>query len=143
MSPKAARRKIYITARDRQRLEDLIDNAPAVAARDRAGIEALRAELERARTIDAKDVPPTVVTMNTRLTLRDLAEPGAMEATLVFPEDADAPAGRLSVLSPVGTAILGYAEGDTIEWAVPAGVRQLRIEQILFQPEAAARAQQA
>jgi regulator of nucleoside diphosphate kinase len=141
MSPKAARRKIYITARDRQRLEDLLDNAPAIAARDRAGIEALRAELGRARTIDARDVPPTVVTMNTRLTLRDLAEPEAMEATLVFPEDADAPAGRLSILSPVGTAILGYAEGDTIEWAVPAGIRSLRIERILFQPEAAARAQ--
>jgi regulator of nucleoside diphosphate kinase len=56
--------------------------------------------------------------------------------TVVFPQYADVDTGKVSVISPVGTAVLGYAEGDTIEWSVPAGKRRLRIEKILFQPEA-------
>ena len=66
-----------------------------------------------------------------------LDDDSRMEVTLVFPADADIDAGKLSVLSPVGTALLGYAEGDTVEWEVPAGKRRIRIEKILYQPEAA------
>jgi regulator of nucleoside diphosphate kinase len=60
-----------------------------------------------------------------------------MEFVLVFPQDADADLGMISILAPVGTAILGYAKGNTVEWPVPSGVRRIRIEDILYQPEAA------
>jgi regulator of nucleoside diphosphate kinase len=59
------------------------------------------------------------------------------EYELVYPADADMAHGRLSVLAPVGTAILGYRRGDVIEWPVPAGLRRLRVEEVLYQPERA------
>ncbi len=59
------------------------------------------------------------------------------EYTLVFPKDADIESGRISVMSPIGTAILGYSVGDAIEWTVPAGTRRIRIEAVPYQPEAA------
>jgi regulator of nucleoside diphosphate kinase len=75
--------------------------------------------------------------MNTRLLFHDLDDDSKMEVTLVFPADADIDAGKLSILSPVGTALLGYRKGNTVEWEVPAGKRRIRIEKILYQPEAA------
>ncbi len=82
-------------------------------------------------------IPPDVVTMNSRVVLRDLDSDETMTYTLVFPKDADIGAGAISVLAPVGTAIIGYAVGAVIEWPVPGGIRRIRIEQILYQPEAA------
>jgi regulator of nucleoside diphosphate kinase len=67
----------------------------------------------------------------------DLDDKTNMEVSLVFPSEADMSAGRLSVLSPIGTALLGYEKGDTIEWMVPAGKRRIQITDILYQPEAA------
>ena len=96
----------------------------------------LTAELRRAKVVDPRKVPKDVVTMNTRLKLKFLDDGTDMEVTLVFPAEADIDRGKLSVLSPIGTAVLGYAEGDTIEWDVPAGKRSVRIEKILYQPEA-------
>jgi regulator of nucleoside diphosphate kinase len=55
----------------------------------------------------------------------------------VFPTEADFAEGKISVLAPIGTAILGYKQGDTIEWSVPSGLRRLKVEEILYQPEAA------
>jgi regulator of nucleoside diphosphate kinase len=60
-----------------------------------------------------------------------------MTWTLVFPEDADIDQNRISVLAPIGTAMLGYSVGDTIEWPVPEGLRRIQVKEILYQPEAA------
>ena len=100
-------------------------------------MEELEAELQEIKLVDAKQVPPTVVTMNSRVQLVDVDTNQTMVFTLTFPKDADIDAGKLSVLSPIGTAILGYAEGDVIEWRVPAGLRRIKIEKVLYQPEAA------
>jgi len=78
-----------------------------------------------------------VVTMNSKVILRDLDISEEMNYCLVFPKDADIASGAISVLAPVGTAILGYREGDIVEWPVPSGKRRIRIEKILYQPEAA------
>jgi regulator of nucleoside diphosphate kinase len=97
----------------------------------------MEAELRNARVVESQEVPPNVVTMNTRLVFRDLEDDSTMEVTLVFPADADIDQGKMSVLSPIGTGLLGYAVGDTIDWKVPGGTRRVKIEEILYQPEAA------
>ncbi|BBO73199.1 RNA polymerase-binding protein Rnk [Desulfosarcina widdelii] len=130
-------RTIYITKFDLERLEDLLAAAGEFSYRDRLDLEELEAEIQEGTLVDSKNVPPNVVTMNSRVALIDIDENKPMIFTLTFPRDADIDKGRLSVLSPVGTAILGHAEGDVIEWRVPAGHRCFKIERILYQPEAA------
>ena len=132
-----AKRKIYVTELDRQRLEDLIATIEEFGHRDRNDIDALAAELRRAETVSAKDIPANVVTMNSRVVLRDLGSGEQKTYTLVFPRNANVDTGAISVLAPVGTAILGYAAGDEVEWRVPSGTRRFRIEEVLYQPEAA------
>ena len=97
-------------------------------------------ELDRARIVSAGSVPADVVTMNSRVRMTDLDTGKEMTYTLVFPREADFSQGKISVLAPIGTAILGYRAGDVIEWRVPGGRRKLRVEEILHQPEAAERA---
>lgn len=125
-------RTIYITKFDLERLEDLL-----AAVQRQGDVEELEAELQRAELVDSKEIPPTVVTMNSRVKLLDVDQNRSMVFTLVFPRDADIDAGKLSILSPIGTAILGFSVGDVIEWRVPRGRRRIKIEQVLYQPEAA------
>jgi len=130
-------RTVYITKFDLERLEDLLAVAGEFRYRDRADLQELEEELDNCKVVESTEVPPDVVTMNSRVRLRDLATQEEMVFTLVFPKDADIAAGKLSVVSPIGTAILGYSTGDTVEWRVPAGMRRIRIEELLYQPEAA------
>ena len=130
-------RTIYITKFDLERLEDLLAAAGEFNCRDRDDLEELEAELQKGKLVDFKNVPPNVVTMNSRVRLIDVDENKPMVFTLTFPRDADIGTGKLSVLSPIGTAILGHSEGDLIEWRVPAGLRRFKIEKVLYQPEAA------
>ena len=127
----------YITKFDLARLEDLLAAAGEFNYRDRDDLEELETELQEGKLFDSKEVPPNVVTMNTRVQLVEVDSNQSMVFTLVFPKKADIDAGKLSVLSPIGTAILGYSERDLIEWRVPAGLRRIEIEKVLYQPEAA------
>jgi len=129
-------RQIFVTANDLQRLKELLSVAGSFHYRDRNDLKSLETELGRAKIVESKDVPPTVVTMNTKLRFVDLDDKSKMEVSLVFPSEADISVGRLSVLSPIGTALLGYEKGDTIEWQVPGGKRRIQITDILYQPEA-------
>jgi regulator of nucleoside diphosphate kinase len=130
-------RTIYITKFDLERLEDLLAAAGEFNYRDRGDLEELETELQGGKIVDAKNVPPNIVTMNSRVRLVDVDENKPMVFTLTFPRDADIEAGKLSVPSPVGTAILGHSENDVIERRVPGGFRQFKIEKVLYQPEAA------
>ncbi|MFA5183456.1 MAG: nucleoside diphosphate kinase regulator [Syntrophales bacterium] len=130
-------RTIYITKFDFERLEELLAVAAEFSYRDRGDLEKLDEELQKGNVVDSKEVPPNVVTMNSRVRLLDVEKNQSMVYTLVFPKDADLDAGKLSVLSPIGTAIFGYSVGDVIEWQVPKGMRRIKIEQVLYQPEAA------
>jgi regulator of nucleoside diphosphate kinase len=127
-------RKIYITSQDKSRLEKLIREAAGQGGID---LEPLVNELERAEIVSPKEVPPGVVTMNSKVVLRDLKTSEIMTYVLVFPKEADIDLGAISVLAPVGTAILGYSKGDVVEWQVPSGMRHICIEDVLYQPEAA------
>jgi regulator of nucleoside diphosphate kinase len=86
--------------------------------------------------VDSRDVPPDVVTVNSKVELLDLDKNEKMIFVLVFPNEADINQGKISILAPVGTAILGYRVGDKVIWRVPAGQRRIKIQKILYQPEA-------
>jgi regulator of nucleoside diphosphate kinase len=130
-------RTIIISDADHQRLEALIESVRYNASLREAYLDALDGELKRARVVPQSDMPPEVITMNTVVRLRDLDSDDTEEYELVYPADADVSLNRISVLAPIGTAILGYRLGDVIEWPVPAGLRRLRVEEVLYQPERA------
>jgi regulator of nucleoside diphosphate kinase len=128
---------IYITELDYNRLNGLIERTRERNGADREYLNKLEAELDRAEIVDAEDIPADVVTMRSKVRLKDLVSGESNTYSLVFPTEADFAEGKISVLAPIGTAILGYRRGDTIEWPVPSGVRRLKVEEILYQPEAA------
>jgi len=128
---------IDITDFDARRLNAVLARYDDLPVSGRREVNRLRRELERARIVASREVSERVVTMNSQVVLRDLDSGQEFTCRLSFPDDANVEAGRLSVLAPVGTAILGYREGNVIEWEVPAGTRRIRIEKILYQPEAA------
>ena len=131
------RRRIFITNDDMARLKDLVRWGRLMSRRDHAHLEELEDELDRAEVVAAEDVSPDVVTMHSTVQVRDLDSGRSVVYTLVFPGEADIDRQRISVLAPIGTALIGYRVGDLLEWATPGGTRRLRIEDVLFQPEAA------
>jgi len=128
---------IYITELDYNRLNGLIDRTRERNGADREYLNKLEAELDRAEIVDPNDIPADVITMRSKVRLKDLVSGESNTYSLVFPTEADFAEGKISVLAPIGTAILGYKRGDTIEWPVPSGLRRLRVEEVLYQPESA------
>lgn len=129
-------RKIYITEYDAKRLADLIRDAHELEHREPEYLETLGKELARAEVVAPEDIPADVITMNSTVRLVDIDTSEEEVCTLVFPANADANEGRISVLAPIGTAMLGYKVGDTFTWQVPGGERRLLVKEILYQPEA-------
>jgi len=129
-------RTIYITDYDMKRLTELIADIKGFNYYGRDDLKQLEAELERGQLVAPGDVPRDVITMNSTARLTDLDTGEDLAYTLVFPKDADIRQGRISVLAPIGTAMLGYRVGDTFEWPVPEGKRRLKVEEVLYQPEA-------
>ena len=127
------KRTIFITQADMKRLQSLIESMKS----SREDLQALRAELHQAHVVAPADIPRDVVTMNSKAKVRDLETNEIMTYTLVFPGNANIDDGKISVLAPVGTAMLGHRAGEEFEWHVPAGPVRLRVEEVLYQPEAA------
>ena len=100
-------------------------------------LDDLRTELDRAVVVEPERIPPDVITMNSTVSLVDVDSAEEEEFTLVFPKDADADSGRISVMAPLGTAMLGYRVGDVFEWDVPMGRKRWRVAKVIYQPEAA------
>ena len=132
-----ASKPIRITRADHRTLTSLLRSPMPSNPADKASRQALLGELNRALLTPAAEIPADVITLHSRVRVVDLKTGEALEITIVLPEEADVDAGKISVLAPLGTALLGFSQGDEIEWPVPAGVRRLRVEQVLFQPEAA------
>jgi regulator of nucleoside diphosphate kinase len=127
---------IFITETDYEKLKRLIAGRRSSRA-DAQHLNELDQELERADVLnDSEAVPPDVITMNSEVRLIDLDSGETKVYRLVFPSQARTE-NSLSVLAPIGTAILGYRVGSVIEWKVPKGVRRLKVLEVLFQPEAA------
>ena len=124
--------KLYLTQTDLERLESLLGT---IASSDNT--IRLEEELALAVVVESKDIPPDVVTMNSRVRVFDETEGREMVLALVYPSQADADAGKISVLAPVGSALLGLSAGQSIAWPLPEGrTKTLQIREVLYQPEA-------
>jgi regulator of nucleoside diphosphate kinase len=129
------RNEILITRFDRDRLNDLLLKS-TIASKANPNMKDLSGEIRRARIVDSRSISPDYVTMNSTFELRNLGEPETHTFTLVFPDEADLSRGKISILAPIGTAVLGYKVGDIIKWQVPSGEKCLQISKIIYQPEA-------
>jgi regulator of nucleoside diphosphate kinase len=127
---------IVVTEFDARRLRGLLSTYRTASLRDQEHLQELKSELERALVLDAPDVPADVITMHTRVWVLDLSSGERKEYVLVFPADADVSTHRISVLAPLGTALLGYREGNEVEWEMPGGLRRLLIERVIQPPAA-------
>ena len=122
-----------LTQHDHVRLTRLL----AQQATRLPGVEVMQEMLDTSDVVGGPSVPPTVVTMYSQVLLEDPAQPAApYKLTLCFPDDAEPAAGFVSVLSPVGAALLGLRVGETAHWRTPGGNGSARILSVLFQPEA-------
>ncbi len=130
-------KRIYITDNDLNRLEELLEVANTINCRDNKHLQELARELEKAETVEATAIPADVVTMNSVVVLRDMETGEEKQFTLVFPRQANINQNKVSILAPVGTAMLGCSIGHVIAWNAPAGLRKMRVKKILYQPEAA------
>ncbi|WP_327439200.1 nucleoside diphosphate kinase regulator [Pseudomonas donghuensis] len=128
---------IIVTRLDVQRLERLIDSLDE-KMQDSPGVLALQDELDRAEQVGHEEVPAGVVTMNSRVHCREEASGKDYHLTLVYPKDANADEGKISILAPIGSALLGLSVGEKIDWPAPGGkTLKLELLAVEYQPEAA------
>ena len=127
---------IHITEQDQQKLRELIRDIPPHSGL-RAELTQLIEELDRAVIVGPEEIPHDVVTMNSRIDVEDIDTGEMLSLSLVYPADANLEERKISIFSPIGTAVIGYRIGDVIEWSVPSGIRKLKIKDIQYQPEAA------
>jgi regulator of nucleoside diphosphate kinase len=130
-------RMIQITQGDMEKLKRLIEARRNTRTLDQDNLGMLAQELERAEIVPPANISMDAVTMHSRVLVRDLNSGIESSYTPVFPQDADIAQGKISILAPIATALLGYREGDEIEWPTPGGRRRLKIIKVLYQPEAA------
>ena len=130
-------RSIYITAQDMDRLRALLSNISDPFGKNRPYLETLQEELDRARVVAPREIAADVVTMNSTVHVRDCDGGRRMIVTLVFPERANPETNQVSVIAPMGAALLGYRVGDQVSFKVPTGTRTCEIVAVVYQPEAA------
>jgi len=121
---------LRISSSDHERLRLLVATVIQSQPRLRETLEPLRIELERADVLPAGIIPGTVVVMGSKVEIEDRENGEVDTYTLVYPELADGAAGRLSILAPIGMAVIGFAQGDTFAWRTPGGTRQLLIRRV-------------
>lgn len=127
-------RTIIIGKEDHERLERLFMSRFATAFGDKPYLKLLRRKLDRALVVASDEIPPDVVSMNATVRLQELGRDEIDRYTLVYPQEANIAEGKLSVLAPLGTAILGQRVGDTVRWQVPSGWTRFRIQELVHQP---------
>lgn len=128
-----AQRKVFLAEKDARRLERNLRAAMVQNWMDALALKTLDLELQRVQILSSNEVMPNVVTTQSCVKVQDLATREVMEVTLAWPEDADPDNGRVSVVSPVGAALLGYTTGDIVNLRTSAGLRRIRIEGITWE----------
>jgi regulator of nucleoside diphosphate kinase len=126
---------VVISSYDKARLLELLGKDPNAAGA--ASAADLRAEVERGSEVRPEDVPPDVVTMNTRVRVRDAGSGAVHTFTIVFPSDANPAKGKVSILDALAVALIGCRVGEVVTLSEGGVERQFAIEEILYQPEAA------
>lgn len=122
--------KIVMSRQDANRLRSLVAAERARHGQNREHLEDLEHELDRARVVEGELLPDDRVAVNSTVRVRDLDSGVSHDYTLVWPSDADAAKRRISVLAPMGTALLGCRAGDRVEWLMPGGLVRLTIEEV-------------
>lgn len=127
--------RLIISDTDADRIEVLLASLADDAFPGKVELEA---ELARAEIVASRDIPPTVVTMNSKVRFAVSSTGKQFQLSLVYPKDVDASGGTISILAPVGSALLGLSQGSEIEWPAPGGeMLKVRIEEVIYQPERA------
>lgn len=124
------RETIVIADSDMEKLDAMIDSSEFVLQHDRRRLRILREELAAAEVLENNKMPYSVVAMNSYVDITDLGTGRSHKYQVVFPQDADHCRNRISVLSPLGTALLGHGIGAEVQCPVLGGVRRFRIEQV-------------
>ena len=132
-------RDVLLTDIDSSRLQSLIEGSKLRDMRDVGSAEMLERHLDEADVLPATHIHPDVVTMDSEVLVTDIGSGDTFSFHVVFPRSADAGEGRISVLEPLGMAVLGRSVGDRIKWEVPGGMRTLRVEEVIYQPERSVR----
>jgi regulator of nucleoside diphosphate kinase len=132
-----SKRNIHITSQDMRRLGKLLRSTSDPFGHDRPYLDALRTALGNAKIVDARSIDGDVVTMNSTVRVRHRDSDEITLITLVFPEHASFETNHISVIAPMGAALLGYRVGDRITYKLPRGQAQCEILEVLYQPEAA------
>jgi regulator of nucleoside diphosphate kinase len=122
---------ITISSSDYSGLLTLVDSARLDRRIPSASLDLLERELSRAEIVDSSQLPEDVVAMNSTVWFRELGSDEIEKYTLVYPAEADVVRDRISVLAPIGTALLGYRTGDVVQWHVPSGKRRFTIVDVV------------
>jgi regulator of nucleoside diphosphate kinase len=128
--------KLILNRLDYLRIKKAIDNAKQVKSINAAEAEKLLNELDSASIVEPEEVPSNVVTMNSEVKISFLNTSKQVIFRIVYPGEANLKLNRISIFSPIATALIGYRVGDEVEWIVPAGLTKIRIDEIIYQPEA-------
>jgi regulator of nucleoside diphosphate kinase len=127
---------LYLTANDHRRIASLLSQSVGSAdPRFRADLGRLNTDLEVATVVEPEAIPADVITINSRVVVEDLDDGDEETWLLTLPNEASVSNQRLSVLSPLGTALLGAREGEVVKWESREASGRVRVMQILFQPE--------
>ena len=130
-------KNIHITQPDYLSLRGMISSGKYNAGLDAKYLGVLEAELRKAIVVKETEIPADIVTMNSTVCVKNMETGDQSTYKLVFPEKADLQRGNISILAPIGTALIGEKTGDIVEWAGPSGKIRLKIMKIIYQPEAA------
>src|SRR5688572_23671601 len=125
-----------ITVNDYQRLKGFVELA-SFKTKMPAVTNKLIARLDSAKLFPQNEIARNVITMNSRVRLKDVTTKRVAEITITYPQDADARARRVSVFSEIGLALLGQKENDIVSWRIPSGTGRFQVEKVIYQPEAA------
>jgi regulator of nucleoside diphosphate kinase len=129
--------KIIVNKLDYARIKKCVNDAQQFKSISKAEAEKLMIELDSAEIVEPQAIPSNVVTMNSIVKLSFLNSSKQVQFQIVYPRLANYKEGKISIFSPIATALIGYKVGDEIEWIVPAGLTKMQIDEIVYQPEAA------
>lgn len=130
-------KRITLNSLDESRIQSCIADARIAQTASIKELSALINELKTAEVLDPEKIPADVVTMNSIVTIRIDKMQKEQQIQLVYPKDANLSEGKISIFSPIATALIGYRAGDEIDWQIPSGITKIKIMSITYQPEAA------
>jgi regulator of nucleoside diphosphate kinase len=130
-------KNLIMSQLDASRIRQLVAHRNGNDAFSGSDVNKLLQEINQAKLVEPKKVPSDVITMNSIVKIKNVKLNKSFTIHLVYPSLANTKEGKISIFAPIATALLGYRQGDRIEWEIPAGKTELLIEEIIYQPESA------